>query len=202
MKKKITIENIKKVFKNKNYTFFDSDTSYNLNIIGVRRNTAESNDFDDYIVVIYKDENLEQKTRIYKATTDPGKYWLENPMNTQGTAILVPNQYRSTWKLGKHKGQYEALVQYKAVKVWRDDDKDDELDYDVKVEEGHFGINIHRSNPYTESYYVGKWSAGCQVLAIKAEYDKFMKMINKSADKFGDKFTYTLITEQDLDEVI
>ena len=95
-----------------------------------------------------------------------------------------------------------AVAQYKPVKVWRDNDKDDQLDYDVEIQEGMFGINIHRSNPYTSSYYVGKWSAGCQVFSIKKEYDEFMGLINKSAKLYGDKFTYTLITEDDLDEVI
>ena len=28
---------------------------------------------------------------------------------------------------------------------------------------GFMGLIFHRSNPYTESYYVDKWSAGCQV---------------------------------------
>lgn len=202
LEQKITINNLKKVFQKKGYNFYDGDTSFNLNIIGVRSNTEESNMFDDFINIIYRNEKLELLLKTYPATTDPGKYWLENPMNEQGTAILVPDQYKSTWKIGKHHGKYEALVQAKKVRVWRDNDKDDILDFDVEVDEGYFGINIHRSNPYTESYYVGKWSAGCQVFSVKKDFDEFMDIVKKSSIKFGNFFTYTLITEEDLDEVI
>ena len=197
----LTPENIKSYFSAKDYKFFDTpDKRLNLNIIGVRRDNQGSNTFDDFLLVMYREEELMINHR-WQATTDPGKYWLMNPMNPKGTAVLVPGQYRSTWQLGKHQNNYEALVQSKPVKVWRDNDKDEVIDYEnitTMIDEGYFGINIHRSNPYTESYVVNKWSAGCQVFKKVEDFKTFMKLCRDSSKLYGPKFTYTLIDEKDL----
>ena len=197
----LTPENIKSYFATKDYKFFDTpDRKLNLNIIGVRRDNQGSNTFDDFLLVMYREEELMVSHR-WQATTDPGKYWLMNPINPKGTAVLVPGQYRGTWKLGKHQNNYEALVQRKPVKVYRDNNRDDIIDYNnitTLVDQGYFGINIHRSNPYTESYAVNKWSAGCQVFKKIDDYDKFMELCRESAKIYGNSFTYTLIDEKDL----
>ncbi len=194
-------ENIKSYFAAKEYKFFDTpDRKLNLNIIGVRRDNQGSNTFDDFLLVMYREEELMVSHR-WLATTDPGKYWLLNPMNPKGTAVLVPGQYRGTWQLGKHQGKYEALVQRKPVKVWRDNSKDEIIDYsniNTIVDEGYFGINIHRSNPYDQSYVINKWSAGCQVFKKIEDYNKFIGLCKDSAKIYGNGFSYTLITEKDL----
>ena len=62
-------------------------------------------------------------------TTDPGLYWLENPMNVDGTAILAPGQYRGAYRIGKHRDDYQAVVQTGGeVAVYRDDDRNALLD--------------------------------------------------------------------------
>ncbi|MAH43130.1 hypothetical protein CL614_05425, partial [archaeon] len=61
-----------------------------------------------------------------------------------------------------------------------------------------YGINIHRSNPYTESYYVDKWSAGCQVFKKIADFNTFMEICRKAKDIWGNSFTYTLIESKDI----
>ena len=61
-----------------------------------------------------------------------------------------------------------------------------------------FGINIHRSNPRTESTIVNKWSAGCQVIAANDDFRLFMEICNKAKDTWGNSFTYTLINSDDL----
>ena len=105
---------------------------------------------------------------IFAATTDPGITSMTKPVSYKGCAILVPGQYRSAWKLGYHKGKYEAIVQYKPVKVYRDNNKDAVYDFNPKtVEEGTFGINIHKAGKH--STQVDNWSAGCQVLANKED---------------------------------
>ena len=193
----LTIDNVRAVMEKKGYRFFESGI-YNLNIIGVRRSTVEINKFDDYLLLIYKTSPSNWVVKTYPITTDPGTYWLLNPTNPKGTAILIPGQYRSTWKIAKHQGKYEALCQRKPVKVWRDDNKDRVLDfYSSPEDEGYFGINIHRSNPYTESSQVDKWSAGCQVFKKAANFKEFMNYCNKSASMYGDGFTYTLLEELD-----
>ena len=197
----LTPKNIKSYFAAKDYKFFDTpDRKLNLNIIGVRRDNQGSNTFDDFLLVMYREEELMVSHR-WQATTDPGKYWLMNPMNPKGTAVLAPGQYRSTWQLGNHQGRYEALVQRKPVKVYRDNNKDETIDYNnitTLIDEGYFGINIHRSNPYDQSYVVNKWSAGCQVFKKVEDYNKFMQLCNDSAGIYGNSFTYTLIDEKDL----
>lgn len=197
----LTPENIKAYFAAKNYKFFDTpDKRLNLNIIGVRRDNQGTNTFDDFLLVMYRDAEV-MVTRRYQITTDPGKYWLENPMNPKGTAVLIPDQYRGTWQLGKHQNNYEALVQAKPVKVWRDNSKDEIIDYNnitTLVDEGYFGINIHRSNPYDQSYVINKWSAGCQVFKKIEDFKAFMELCQQSAKLYGPKFTYTLIDEKDL----
>ena len=197
----LTPENIKSYFTTKDYKFFDTpNKKLNINIVGVRRDNQGSNTFDDFLLVMYREEELMVSHR-WQATTDPGKYWLMNPMNPKGTAVLMPGQYRSTWKIGKHQNSYEALVQRKPVKVYRDNNKDEIIDYNnitTLVDQCYFGINIHRSNPYTESYVVNKWSAGCQVFKKVEDYEKFMDLCGESAKIYGNSFTYTLIDEKDL----
>ena len=193
----LTLENVRSVMEKKGFTFFESGT-YNLNIVGIRRGTSESNKFDDYLLVFYKNIIEEWIKDVYPITTDPGKHWLLNPLNPKGTAILVPGQYRSTWKIAKHQGKYEALCQRKPVRVWRDNNKDKVLDFYSSPEyPGYFGINIHRSNPYTESSQVDRWSAGCQVFKKVEDFNSFMASCKNAASLYGDRFTYTLLEEQD-----
>jgi len=196
----LTSSNLMSLMKAKGYVFFDgADKKLNLNLIGVRRDNQGTNEFDDFMLAIYREEELIIQKR-YPITTDPGKYWLEHPMNPEGTAVLIPNQYRRAWHLGKHQGKYEALVQRKKVGVWRDNNKDNIIDYNnlEVMNFGYFGINIHRSNPYTESYLVNRWSAGCQVFKRIADYDEFLDLCKQSAALYGNSFSYTLLTEEEL----
>ena len=201
LQKLITDRNLRSLMSDQGYTFFDGNKKLNLNIIGIRRDNAGTNEFDDFMAVVYKDENLNPICEVYPITTDPGEYWLKNPVNPHGTAILAPGQYRGAWKIGKHQNSYEALVQRKEIKVWRDNTKDEIIDYhqiEHVVHQGYFGINIHRSNPYTESFLVDRWSAGCQVFQHPLDYQDFMNLCKESASLYGNSFTYTLITEEEL----
>ena len=167
---------------------------YNLNIIGVRTPSRIANSFDDEMHVCFK-QNGQWVEFVFPITTDPGTYYFENPMNVKGTAILVADQYRSVYKIDKHRGKYDALCQRNGkVRVYRDSNKDEILDHDPStIDEGYFGINIHRSSPKGESKNVGVWSAGCQVFKNLCDYNLFMALCKKSAELYGDTFTYTLL---------
>lgn len=169
---------------------------YNLNIIGIRSADHKANQFDDMMHCVYKDESGEWVHKSWPCTTEPGVYWLENPGNVNGTAILVPGQYRGVWKIDKHQGRYDALCQRNGpVKTYRDDNKDDVIDYDVEsITEGYYGINIHKAG--SASTQVNKWSAGCQVFANESDFDEFMGLCYKARDKWGNAFSYTLILEK------
>ena len=193
---------VKDIYRNvllkKGYTFFDNNTAYNVNIIGVRRvNGAAANKFDDTIVVVYRNKQKFWEVFTSDITTDPGLYWLENPMNVEGTAILVPNQYRGVYKRDLHQGKYEALCQRNGeVSVYRDDDRDRRHDMDPStIETGFFGINIHKAG--RASTQVDKWSAGCQVFSRSEDYATFMDLTEEAAETHGNSFTYTLLLETD-----
>jgi hypothetical protein len=197
---KILTYDFKSLFEKKGYAFFTKGV-YNLNIIGVRsnQNNNVTNKYDDYLVVDYETNNG-HKRQVYTITTDPGSYYMNKPMNSKGTAILVPNQYRGAYKIDLHNGKYKALCQRnKPVQVYRDGNKDTKYDLlPEKTETGMFGINIHRSNQaYTRST-VDQYSAGCQVFNDPSEFASFMTLCNKAKDIWGNCFTYTLITEDDL----
>ena len=185
----------KSILEKKGYKYF-GEGDYNLNIIGVR-SPLKGNEFNDALCVEYwKGSN--QYIHVAACTTDPGYKSLSHPQNIKGCAILVPGQYRGCWKIGLHKGQYEALVQCKPVKVYRDNNKDYYLDCDPRnIEEGIFGINIHKAG--ISSTVVDGWSAGCTVFAKAAEFDDFMRLVKLSASEYGNRFTYTLLEEKDLE---
>jgi len=183
----------------KDYVFFDGNKPYNLNIIGVRRvEGATPNKFDDTIVVIYRNKQKDWEVFTAPITTDPGYYWLGDPMNVNGTAILVPDQYPRTYKIDLHAGKYEALCQRGGeVDVYRDNNRDRRHDMDEStIDTGYFGINIHRAG--RASTQVDKWSAGCQVISRSDEFATFMDLAHLGAERFGEFFTYTLLLETDL----
>lgn len=165
---------------------------YNLNIIGVRSPHQQANTFDDEIHLVFKDHRDQWLDLSFQCTTDPGLYWLKNPMRTAGTAILAPGQYRSAYTIGQHRGRYTALVQRKPVQVYRDSNRDEIIDCDPSTKQGGmYGINIHHAGH--DSHRVDRWSAGCTVLSNLSEWQIFMSIINRSADLYGERFTYTLI---------
>lgn len=187
-----------KVMAKKGYAYFVNG-AYNLNIIGIRRSGTEvTNRFDDFIVVTYKDDKSIWHKEIFQATTDPGLSPIMNPANKKGCAILVPGQYRGAYKIGYHKGQYEALCQCKPLPVYRDGNKDNKYDFNPKtIDRGMFGINIHKSG--TSSTIVNGWSAGCQVVSMSLNFNKLMELAHRQIKcGMGNTFTYTLLKEEDL----
>ena len=194
----LMVNMFRETMQKKGYAFFDRNKAYNLNIIGVRRvNNSIPNKFDDTIVVIYRDRTEQWNVFTTDATTDPGQYWLMHPMNVDGTAILVPNQYRGVYKRDLHQGKYEALCQRGGdVQVYRDDDGDQRHDMsEDKIDTGYFGINIHKAG--RASTQVDKWSAGCQVISRSDEFATFMDLTEEAATRYGNSFTYTLLLETD-----
>ena len=175
------------------FQVFDSDKDYDLNIIGERNPNGTTDQFDDYINIVFKIDGF-WNWYIYPCTTDPGKWYLENFGSRSGTAILChPQQMRGVYKIDKHAGKYDALCQRNGeVKVWRDSNRDDVHDMIGVPDEGWFGINIHKSS--RDSVVVGKWSAGCSVFKREADFNEFMSFCRKQIAHTGwDSFTYTLI---------
>lgn len=187
----------KAVFDRHGYVLFDKG-DYNLNLIGVRRSNNVANEFDDFFVTLYKVKGA-WRYNWYYATTDAGKFYLENPIVKQGCALLKEGQYRGAYQIGMHKGQYEALVQRKPVTVYRDNNRDTVLDLGSPTETGIFGINIHKGSDFQTNYTVDKWSAGCQVIQNVSDFHEVMRLCRHSANLYGNTFTYTLLNEKDFD---
>jgi hypothetical protein len=192
-----TREKIEKAVKEKGYAWFEGAKDYDVNIVGVRNSSTGqkvTNAFDDVITVSFKINGVWQY-KEWANTTDPGKKGVLEYHNTAGVARLVEGQYRGSHTIRLHQGKYEALGQAKNVKVYRDANKD--LNYDeTKIQEGVFGINIHKAG--ADSTYVENWSEGCQVFKKSADFEEFMKICRKARDIHGNSFTYTLIESSDI----
>lgn len=203
MHARLIVAQFKETLENKGYSFFDNNKKFNLNIVGVRNSSHDPSKFDDMLALIHRDDDGEWRVLTYEITTEPGPSILRSPINPNGTAILVPGQYRGVYKIGSHGGSFRhvALVQRNGpVKVWRDQNRNKtiEINHDTLVEEGMFGINIHRHASEDEREYVRGSSAGCQVFKNSAHFGQFLSVCNRAADLFGNSFTYTLIEEKDL----
>lgn len=167
---------------------------YELNIVGLRSASTIPNRFDDEIHVFYKVSPIKWNYHVYKATTDPGTFWLRNPLQPQGTAILAQGQYVNAYEMGMHRGKYMALVQRKPVTVIRDYNRDAMLDFkNGKKTKGLYGINIHRANRTGTTKTVDKNSAGCQVFENATAFQEFMLLCERHRQHYGNLFTYTLL---------
>lgn len=139
--------------------------------------------------------------KMYPNTTNPGVYWLNNPMSKLGTAILKPNQWVDCWQLGFHKKpDHRALVQTGGkITVYRDADLNKNYNLsESKVETGFFGINIHGAGKFKPTTVISKYSAGCQVFSNWQHKEEVMNICEFFKKHTGNKFTYTLIDEVDL----
>ena len=199
---KLTLDLIENTVKDKGYNWFDKG-DYNLNIVGVRNSATGdevTNKFDDKITLSYKVDG-EWEFYSFDATTDPGRYWVENIMRVECVACLKPGQYKS-YKIDKHRKSYDALCQrISEVTVYRDSNKDGCYDLDDdNTQTGYFGINIHRatSREGKKSTQVDKWSAGCQVIASNDDWEEFIFACYKAEAIWGNSFTYTLIKSEDI----
>lgn len=183
--------------------------AFNLNLIGVRT-AGGVNEFNDWMTCSYKDETEKWISKRWKATTDPGKYWLKFPSRVEGCAILCPGIHQSIWKLGLHRKSYEALVQRvsgRPVRVFRDANLDDVLDIFVgqKTMTGFYGINCHRASSRKDgkpgsdesgSQIVDRYSAGCQVLSDADDFSELINLCHKQVKAgHGETFSYTLLED-------
>lgn len=168
------------------------DGSYDLNIIAVRNLENNPNVFDDKLYVVYL-LNGEWKEHVFQVTTDPGRFYLEDPTYRDGLGVAViyhPQQARGAYKIGLHNNKYEALRQWQPIKFWRDRNFDDKADYTGPVHKDLIFVNIHRAS-IKGSTQIDRYSAGCIVFADPKEFDLFMDLAKKQISSLGYR-TYTL----------
>lgn len=193
----ITLSDIVRTMQQKGYVVYTEP--YRLNVVGIRTGSTTSVKFDDYIAYFWYDEKGVLQGKVCLATTDPSVYFLNNPMVSGGTAILKSGQYVNAYEIGTHRGKYKALVQRGPVTVIRDNDRNDLLNFFAETQTGSdFGINIHRASlTKQDKLVIDEDSAGCQVFQDPNDFANMMRAAEVSKAKYGNKFTYTLIDEQD-----
>ena len=200
---------LKSLYAEKGYTFFDAKAPFNPNIIGVRSYSREAGKFDDKILLVYRNDKMQWQWHEFKATTDTGEFYLRQPLSKDGTAIILPNQYRGVYKLGIHgrtwaSGGYKALEQVGNFTYIRDNNRDNILDVDnidlSQIFEANLKTNLHRASKWQILDLIGKYSAGCQVIQDPKDFDFLIGVCEESIKRgFPNSFTYTLLNESDLE---
>ncbi|WP_103068866.1 hypothetical protein [Aquimarina sediminis] len=197
------IEKLLTVMDQKGYRVYNTPTvDWNLNIVGIRNKSLVPDKFDDTLIIFHNFMDHWYIT-YYPITTDPSVFYLKKPLNSKGTAILLEGQYKGVYKIDKHNNRYYALCQRLGdVSVYRDNDKNGTLALQPEtIQTGSFGINIHKG-PKNGNWGTDNnpaYSAGCQVFADSRHFNEFMNTCKNGKKAFGNKFTYTLLNEKDLE---
>lgn len=184
--KEITWDGLKTILDSKGLSKEMNFDQYNL--VGLRNKISTKKNYPNRFtdVIFLMSPQKEKGIEFFPATTVPGPFFLVKPfrnyyvatgaknvVNPKGLAIVQPGVYK--FKIGKHRGQYEALVQAENIKVHRYQPVDDAskatfTTYSPGDEEnGQEGINIHRGLRSGSTPTVDSHSAGCIVLKNSAD---------------------------------
>ena len=105
-------------------------------------NADEANKWNDLRLLIRFEGGAPRIIGEWAATTEPGRYWTENPMSPLGAARIEFGQYKS-WQVGMHRNNHEALVQTGGeVTVCRDLNKDGQRTGDKRQTESSVSTSI------------------------------------------------------------
>lgn len=170
-----------------------------MDVFGGRTNDAPD-EWNDVCVVFSVDSGGAPRViGRWQATVDPGRVYVQQPINAKGAARIKPGQYKA-WRVGTHRGQHEALVQTGGVvTVYRDANRDYSGEGDAE-ETGYFGINQHGGY---DLGLVGRASAGCLVRRFMNEHAQFMNAVKQDArykfSRGGYVFMTSILTADDLE---
>lgn len=192
---KPTIRQVKRIFTEKKYTFYEGEKPYKLNIIGIRSANLLTNIFNETLMVVFEDEMEEQIVVYFPCTTKAGLYYLKNPLHPDGCAITAEGQYLNAFIKRKHNDQYDALCQDRDINFYRDGNRNEKHELLGKLRSGKIGLNIHREAIDKVAQKVDRYSAGCAVL--QKGFAEFMFLVDMAIKNHGNRFTYTLINEAD-----
>lgn len=150
-------------------------------------NANRHNAWDDLRVVFRYDQGKATILGKWEATTEPGAYWTDHPMNSDGAFHIALGQ-QTAWVMGEYHG-HPALRQSGNLSGTRDKVKD--YKRDGGHVNGQFGVHHHAGYNYKKDD-IGRSSAGCQVGRTTAGHDDFIRIV--SADrryKADKKFVWT-----------
>lgn len=198
--KALNTTDLKKAIKSWGRTPFDGVFDLNIVVITSERNDDNLNTFCDWAYALYKNEAEKWESIAVPCTGIPGEYYLRNPMNRAGTAIVAEGFHSGLWSLGLHKGT-PALRQVGNVTVHRDSDMDKDPETHFPKFRGIYGINFHGASKRGRSTQVDRWSAGCVVTPLWSDVDRFRSLVKRQDDQgLGNKVSLLLIREETLRE--
>lgn len=192
--KRPTIEEIHEVMREAGMKVFERP--FDVTLGGIRTKDKKSNKFNDWLFASFFTNNGGIVSVIVEGTTDAGLYYRMNPVNIDGTAIIQHGvQHRGAYtymKKGGHRGQ-EAFRQTGNMTYWRDNDRNEQLDFEGEVEHAIYNTNGHDMG--TIGNNVGKWSAGCWG-SVNENMDLLYQMARiQISHGLGDKFSFALLNE-------
>ena len=108
--------------------------------IDARLNDDTFNQFNDVRSIFNSQKCLD----CWQATTEPGAWYTDNPMNPNGAFRIAFGYHKDAWEIGLHGNSepHEALVQVEEVLGYRDYNRDGMRTGDF-LDKGLFGINQH-----------------------------------------------------------
>lgn len=172
-----------KYMQAKDYQVFTNLREYNIVYIeGINEdwslNSDPPNQFNDRRIVIEVVDGIPKIVNHWQATTEPGRYYTLNPMNSGGAARIKFGQYKA-WAVGLHGNadRHQALVQVAPITVHRDFNKDfqrtgDKLDTGLFLVNQHWGYDAPANN-------IKNASAGCLVGRRREGHREFMAIIKQ-----------------------
>lgn len=140
-------------------------------------NTDRIDEWNDRRLVIqFRPDGTGTILGNWDATTEPGRYYTDKPMNPKGAARIAFGRYKA-WTIGTHGNSqpHRALVQCGIIKVHRDINKDGLRIGDPIDAGAYFGINQHWGYDLPR---VGTASAGCLVGKARNGHREFMQLID------------------------
>jgi hypothetical protein len=162
-----------------------------------RHNADRADEWNDRRIVFVVGKNGRPTiTHNVPATTEPGLFFTDHPLNKGGAARIAFQQYKA-WMVGTHKAgtktAQEALVQAGSISVFRDKNKDGIRPGDTVHVGSGFGINQHGTLGDKGPKTIGRWSAGCLVARQQADHRLFMKIVKRDP-RFGANNGYRFMT--------
>ncbi len=186
-KPKRLVDRIVAYMKLKGYQVYTANGKRNIVYVEGMNHDGTLNDdspnwFNDIRCVFEYRDSKPEMLGVWGATTEPGFFYTENPLNPNGCARIQFGQYHA-WQVGYHgtADPHEALVQCDNVTLCRDLNQDYSRIGDRLFTGYDFGINQHWGGDSPVDA-VGRWSAGCLVGRTRDGHREFMRIVKEDAD--------------------
>lgn len=148
--------------------------------VWVRSNEDAFDKFDDKVYTFEITNGVPRFIMVCSGTSNAGAEGLKHfdKYNREGCAILDGDRIvYNSHAYGLHKGKYPAYRQVRPFPYYRDNDKDNRAEEIGEQHDDIIGANCHKAGWYSTA--IGGWSVACLVRNVQAEYDKWMRFMNR-----------------------